>query len=263
MHQEPCRKNVGERICVLDENGTELGECGVKSASLSVLEVVSLMIEGLETFQNPVPRYLRLLHEEEVGRTRIFREGSLERADRQAFFGTNDFCAGEVEFGGLSGVLATRIGHVNHQEVIQVTYDPSRLCFCSLIRFAIEHKLVNTVYYQTNDERIASQIELQKVNSEVLIAKFSGTMRPEVIHSKYALRKTILSFVPLTDLQATRANFLVDKGAFDEAVHLLSPWQGRIMMSAMRCSKKNNGLSLDVPIIRAWERICDLSGYVP
>jgi hypothetical protein len=97
-------------------------------------------------------------------------------------------------------------------------------------------------------------IEFERSNYKADIVEFVGAMQPSV-DPKHALRKTILRFVPLTELQSARANRLCDMGAFNEAVHLLSPRQGQILMRSLQNSKKED--LTDVPIVSAWKSVSD------
>lgn len=214
----------------------------------SLASLCSTMVRGLQVCQCAVPVYLQLLLEEETGRRRGER-----RVDREATFGMLDSQVGEVEFGGLDGVLATRSGHIGRQPVVQVTYDSTKLSYCNLVRYALQQNVADTVYFQSNDEKTGARMELQRVDSGAELVSFLGiTIQPSV-DAKRALRQTMLRFVPLTDLQSTRANRLVHRGVFNEAMRLLSPRQGTILMRSMQAK----GLQevIDVPIGRAWLRL--------
>jgi len=241
-------------VRVVSSDGTDtLGQ--VPESLLSVASVSMLMVKGLTLAQTTIPVYLQLLSEEQNGRQQWQSNG--RRIDRHALFGVSDSTEGEVEFGGLDGVLATRCGHVGRQPVVQLTYDSTRLSFCSLVRFAVQQNLADVVYYQSSDEKIAARMELQRVEattSELVSFLGTTTIQPSV-NAKIGLRQTMLRFVPMTDLQATRANRLAQRGAFNEATRLLSPRQGMILMRSMQAK----GLieAVDVPIKQAWKRLSE------
>jgi hypothetical protein len=209
--------------------------------------VARAMVRALESHRpsRPIPRYLALLLEEEdAGRGEI------------AVLGTDDPVRGEVEFAGLAGVIATRTGTVDRQKVVEVTYDSHRLSFGCVTRFALKRKVGGVVYHRTNDERMAAQVEIGRLGEVAETVPFAGTIQPD-FDPKPALRRTPLRFVPLTGIQATRANRLVHQGRFDEAVHLLSPRQGLILMKTMhKSAQKNPHDVIDVPILPAWISVC-------
>lgn len=217
------------------------------SAVINRRNVARAMVRALEKHRpsRPIPRYLALLlEEEEAGRGEM------------AVLGTDDPVRGEVEFAGLAGVIATRTGTVDHQKVVEVTYDSHRLSFGCVTRFALKRKVSGVVYHRTNDERMAAQVEIGRLGEVAETLPFAGTIQPD-FDPKPALRKTPLRFVPLTGIQATRANRLVHQGRFDEAVHLLSPRQGLILMKTMhKSAQKSPHDVIDVPILPAWISVC-------
>ena len=76
-----------------------------------------------------------------------------------------------------------------------------------------------------------------------------------VYDTKAALRKTEMRYIPLTELQATRANRLIHNGCFNEATHLLSPRQGKILMKAYTNVSKRTIETVNMPIHEAWKGI--------
>jgi hypothetical protein len=166
------------------------------------------------------------LEQEEAGRTYHTLNGVIRITDLLAVFGMSDSLLGEIEFADVEGVLATRAGFISHQAVVQVTYDSSRLSCCSLVRFALQRNLAYTIYYRSNEERVAARIEVERVKEISSIAgHISGTIQP-TLDTKQFLRPTALKFVPLTDLQAMKWNRLIAAGVLNVATHLLSPRQG-------------------------------------
>lgn len=243
---------------VLDSAGAKLVPTLVSAPSvppsrddnaISRRTVARAMVRALESHcpSRPVPRYLCLLLEE---------EGEAGRAEI-AVVGTDDPVRGEVEFAGLEGVVATRTGSVDRQRVVEVTYDPQKLSFGCVTRFALKRKVGGVVYHRTNDERMSAQVEIERLRDVAETKPFAGTIQPD-FDPKPDLRRTPLRFVPLTPIQATRANRLVHLGRFDEAVHLLSPRQGLILMDKMhKSAHKSLHDVIDVPILSAWIGVCD------
>lgn len=249
--------NAGMRcltvVRCLNQNGVDL-VTPIHGDLLCIAKVASAMVEALQAMGLRAPTYLQLLEAEHSGRTCEGPSGVMRRTDRQAVFGMESFTRGEVEFAGLEGVLETLAGYHNHDQVVRVTYDSSRLSYCRLVQYALEHDRVNTLYFQSTEERVVGIIELKLANSKVNLTKLSGKILPSA-DPKHALRTTMLRFVPMTALQATRANRLVEMGAFNEAMHLLSPRQGKILMGSLQNSKRID--ATDVTITVAWKRLVD------
>ena len=218
--------------------------------------VVQAMVEALKLLQQTVPKYLQLLRDEENGQIEVAAFGVRYR-ENCSVFGMDDSAHGEVEFAGLGGVLATKAGYIDRLRVVQVSYDSKLLSFGCLVRHALERQIANIVYYQSNDERIAAQVEIERLHDTAQTKLFSGPIKPD-LDPKAALRKTPLRFVPLTAYQSTRANRFVQLGRFDEAVHLLSPRQGLILMKTMHVSaQKSLHIVVDVPLLPAWLSVCE------
>ena len=241
---------------VLDGSGVDLVK-PVKGKLISVASVASAMIDALAARDLHVPTYLSLLEEEYSGKRLEGPSNCLRRTDRQAVFGTPCSDRSEAEFACLNGVLATRAAYYQGQHVVQVTYDTTRLSYCSLVRRALQRNVARTIFYQSNEERTVGMIELKRLNNRrTELVKLDGPSMNKSVDPKHSLRTTMLRFVPLTELQSTRANRLVSMGAFNEAMHLLSPRQGQILMRAMQNPSLRKEV-VDVPITVAWTRLFD------
>lgn len=230
---------------------------------LTRVAVVQAMCHALATYSNTsVPQYLALVCEEEVGRVDVMRHphAPARKRDCTAYFGVEDAAKSEVQFAALDGVLGTKPGFWQGRRVVQVTYDARKVCFSSLVRHALHADLLDNqgiVFYKTNDQKRSAQVELARIATEATIElkEFEDGQVKADYDPKHALRKTPLRFVPLTDIQSTRANRLVHLGRFNEAMHLLSPQQGVILMQAMRTNGGSNKLFHEVtdrPILPAW-----------
>jgi hypothetical protein len=117
-------------------------------------------------------------------------------------------------------------------------------------------KVGEIIYYRTNDERIAALTEIQHVRES--LTEFLDTLQLDN-DPKRALRQSlVLRFVPLTELQATRANRLAHLGPFNEAMHLLSPRRGSLFMQALKITAQISlRVVVDVPILPAGMSLCD------
>jgi hypothetical protein len=245
--RSPSGKSRRTRVGFFDELGKEIGQ-SLSADMLTRAGIAEAMIATLERCDQPVPKYLLLLYDEERGRIKPGPFGLPVPCYHRAVFGMDDSTLlGEVEFAGLEGVISTRAGFVTRQKVVEVIYDWGRLCFGSVIHYALQRKIGDIIYYQTNDERIAALIEIERVKESSKVTEFLGNIQLDN-DSKRALRRSPLRFFPLTELQATRANRLVHLGRSNEVMHLLSPRQG------LKISLKD---VIDVQILPAWMSLCD------
>jgi len=242
-------------VRLLDDAGLDIVK-PVKDKLLSVASVASAMIEALNACDMQVPTYLALLEEEYSGRRWKDPFYHLQRTDRHAVFGMSCPNRGEVELAGLDGVLATRSCYYQGNHVVQVTYDTTRLSYCSLVHYVLRRDLTSTIFYQSNEERIVGIMERQRLNaSKAELVEFNESTMNKSVDPKHFLRTTMLRFVPLTELQSTRANRLVSLGTFHEAMRLLSPRQGQILMRAIQNPTSMREEVVDVPITTAWKSI--------
>jgi hypothetical protein len=240
----------------LDGAGTPLIPLLSPSEARCRGSVARAMVRALEAAgHRPVPRYLQVVSEEESGRIETAAFGVAE--DRDDDNSDDDPARGEAEFPALSGVISTRSGTVDGRPAVEVSYDGQRLSFGCLVHFALKRKAGRVVYYRTNDERVAAQVEIERLRETASTKQYSGTIQLDC-DPKPALRRTPLRFVPLTAAQASRANRFAHLGRLDEAVHLLSPRQGLILMKTMhKTTQKNLHDVIDVPILPAWVSVCE------
>lgn len=156
----------------------------------SLHQLVSGMRQALEQVGITVPQYLLLLESELKAR---------ETGLSTATFSMYCFWSGESAFGSIPGVVETEPGFQNGQEVVRVQYDPSQI----------------------------SASELEKVTAPKGIKSCqNGSSFRTDREPKYYLAQTPFRAVPMTSLQACRANSLVALGESPNAV--LSPRQRAI-----------------------------------
>lgn len=157
----------------------------------SSLQLVNGMRRALDLTGTTAPRYLELLEEELSA-----REAGLQTAT----FSMYCFWTGEGIFGAIPGVIETEPGYQDGKEVVKVQFDPG----------------------------VTSRSELEKLTQPKSItacAKNDG-FRPDR-EPKYYLAQTGYRLIPMTSLQACRANSLVGKGQSPD--ELLSPRQLKML----------------------------------
>jgi hypothetical protein len=243
----------------LDEHGQDLVE-GIGGDLLCTMLLSVSMVKALQLKNRTIPAYLELLREEETGKQQLLPSGMMRRCDRQGIFGVASLPAAELEFAGLDGVLATRGGKWDDQQLIQVTYDSKRLSYGTLLRFALDRQVADIIYFQSQDESVAAQIEAAHLLQKPQCVKLDQTEEkivPDNSSSKSDLRRTEMRFVPMTELQATKVNRLIHEGLFNKATHLLSPRQGMILMKSYSKVSERRLDAIDVPIGKAWKIISE------
>ena len=266
--------------------------------------LVQTMVTALEQAGVTVPRYLSLLLKEQLGyeqhpsstcnRNNVNSSKSSSTTttttrsrNQTARFGVIDPALAEAELAGLEGILATQVGSLERQKVVEITYDSKVLSYCALVRYALYQNLVNILYHQSNEERMVAMIEVKRLTSSrtftctsqnssgggdddddnnnnnnmtsaaVAVCELEDKPIQKAYDPKHALRQTPMRFVPLTPLQAVRANRLIHFGLFNEAVQLLSPRQGLILMKAMHLkAQKSFHEVVDVEMLLAWNSVC-------
>jgi len=203
--------------------------------------IVSSMVTALRNAGKPVPEYLRLL------------KSGLDMQSHHletATFAMYCFWTGEAELGRLEGVASTRAGYLNGKEVVEVVYDPSVLPYDKLVREAGHRECATTVFSRTaTQQAIASGI----VDDAVLTTK---AIRPDR-EPKYYRSKTLLRFVPMTELQSARVNSAIASGN-DPAVYL-SPGQRRMLeyIKSHPSEEWKNLIGID-ELRRPWDEVVSL-----
>jgi hypothetical protein len=182
----------------------------------SSFQLVNGMRRALELRATPVPHYLELLEEELAA-----REAGLQTAT----FSMYCFWSGEGTFGSLPGVIETEPGYQDGKEVVRVLFDPAT----------------------------TSRAELERLTAPQNIrscAKNEG-FRPDR-EPKYYLAQTDYRFIPMTTLQAARANSLVGQNRSPD--DLLSPRQLEIRRkNAEKPVQNRKNMIGRKDLAKAWE----------
>lgn len=181
-------------------------------------QLVDGMRRALVSAGTVVPRYLELLEEEMKA-----REAGLETAT----FSMYCFWSGEGTFGEIPGVVETAPGFQDGKEVVQVQFNPA----------------------------VVSKADLEKKATPKGIAAcskndgFRSDREP-----KYYLAQSDYKLVPMTSLQACRANSLAGKSISSDAV--LSPRQLELLKKIRGNPKKQwKNMIGRKDMAKAWEEV--------
>lgn len=200
--------------------------------------VVQAMVFALTAARRPIPEYLRLLEEE---------LNSKKTGTETAYLSMYCFWTGEKELGQMPGVIATQPGFMHGHEVVQVEYDPKQIELDQMVKQAESANCADQVYVDGGAQRQA----VKKVKSEDNIrssSKFRLDREP-----KYYLSKSIYRHVPMTALQAARANSLVGQRINPEEV--LSPKQIALVRQIKENSNKAWPDLINVDLVKAWKQV--------
>ncbi|MEM1327853.1 MAG: VPGUxxT family thioredoxin-like (seleno)protein, type 2 [Bacteroidota bacterium] len=157
------------------------------SSNYTPLAVVQSMIHILK---NP-PSYLRILQEELL---------AVAGGTKTTTLSMYCFWSGELNIGAIEGVVATELGFMHGREVVQVEYSPIITDYATIIKTANAAKCADRAFVHDEEEaKTATQfLGKQQVRQK-------GNFRFDK-GRKYYLSKTHYRFVPMTPLQAIRAN---------------------------------------------------------
>ncbi|MCB9276363.1 MAG: thioredoxin family protein [Lewinellaceae bacterium] len=206
------------------------------SGNYSQLGVVQSMVFALEQHGQAVPAYLRLFYEE----LQAERQGTETLTLSMYCFWT-----GEKQLGQLDGVVDTHTGFMNGQEVVQVTYNPGVLSFEAIVKTGRQQHCADRVFTHSETQQKAATALLGKENTAP-----ASTFRPGR-EPKYYLSKTHYRAVPMTPLQAARANALIGQGLPPEKV--LSPRQLALAEAIGRKPESSWDNAIGKDIMQAWQ----------
>ena len=204
----------------------------------SPLGLVKAMTNALTVNGSVVPMYLQLLQEELISNSIGVEE---------ATFGMYCFWSGEKELGSMTGVVSTQPGFMDGREVVTVAYNPEIITFETILSEAKKAKCASHVF--ANDDRQFAKAKKLVHSDQISEAgKFRLDKEP-----KYYLSKTDYQYVPMTALQATKANALIGKQQSPNAV--LSPRQ--VELAQFIAQHKNLAWknAINQPFEKAWEAV--------
>lgn len=202
------------------------------------LGIVQAMIIALKRASTEVPTYLSLLEQELFAR---------QQGMETATFGMYCFWTGEKNLGALEGVIETQPGFMKGREVVQVQYDPSLISYASLVGTAQKAQCASQVYVEDGQqEEIAARL-LGKAKVQPL-SNFRMDNDP-----KYYLSKTLYQYLPMTAIQATKANSMIGQGKKPDEV--LSPRQRGLLQEIQQQIDKKWPTTIGVDLMTAWKKV--------
>jgi len=184
------------------------------------------MTKALKASNQKVPNYLSDL---------AINPKNLEAAT----FAMHCYWVGETRLGSIDGVTKTISGWAGGLEVVQVTYDPNKVAYSTLLQTARSFKCASKVFAHTD-----AQMKIAKAAVGDLAVKFPNDSRKaKLSDQKYQLRnKAAFRNLPLTTFQSTKLNGMVSAGGKVEDV--LSPRQLKLL-ARIQTELKSDSNALD------------------
>ncbi len=192
------------------------------NANYTPYGLVEYMIQALEKIKKPVPEYLSLVAQELKA-----DETTRSKTTLSMFC----FWTGEKELGKLDGVVHTEAGFMNGHEVVNVFYNPEVIGLDEIIQEGQSTQCADEVYVKDAREKSAAQ---KVVGKSRVKASESFKMDRE---PKYYLSRTVYRYLPMSPIQAVKANALV--GQQKDPRHVFSTRQ----LQVLTYIQKNQDLS--------------------
>lgn len=182
------------------------------NANYTPYGLIAYMIEALEKTERTVPEYLSLVAQELKA-----DEATRSKTTLSMFC----FWTGEKELGKLDGVVHTEAGFMNGREVVNVFYNPEVIGLEEIIQRGQSTQCADEVYVQDiHDESVAQKV----VGRSRIKASKSFKLDRE---PKYYLSRTLYKYLPMSPIQAVKANALV--GQQKDPQHIFSTRQLQLL----------------------------------
>lgn len=213
------------RLRFLDAQGHELISAD-RPTALTAAGVLSAMTESLRAAGRPVPPYLGLAAAEYAPPRR-----------QTATFAVTCYWKGEAGMGHLDGVLGTRTGMLNGDEVVEVDFDPASLDYRTLSRKATGMSCFRKAYAHSDEQRAVALTMTTHVAPRT--AEPLDASNQQQFHLSL---EPAYNLLPLTSLQATKLNAALVAGEPPE--RFLSPSQLRLHAKLKRIVESKDKLVL-------------------
>lgn len=209
----------------------------------SAAGLVTNMLQALDYHNQVAPGYLELLGEE----LRAQSKGT-----ETATVAMSCYWSGEGKLGQINGIVGTQAGFMGGKEVVHIEYNPEILTYDNLIEKAQKNQCANHIYTENKSQQIAAK---EVVSSNKVSAKKQFRLAHD---PKYYLSRTHYQYVPMTPLQASRANSLVGNRKSPEAV--LSPEQIALANFIQQHPEKDWTSAIEQDFLTAWHQALTIKG---
>lgn len=208
------------------------------SGNYSVHGVTAAMIEVMKTQKIKIPAYLSLLHDELSA-----RQSGVETT----YLSMYCFWSGEKSIADIDGVIGTQAGFMDGREVVKVDFAPNTVNYEDLVQKAKTKSCASHVY----TENLVQQLAAEKVvGSDHTSEKTAFRIDRE---TKYYLYKSSYKYLPMTSLQAVKANSLIGKGQSPNSV--FSPRQLALLKIIQEYPNAKWKSAINTDLRQAWDAI--------
>ncbi|MBK9270788.1 MAG: thioredoxin family protein [Saprospiraceae bacterium] len=203
------------------------------SANYSAIGLVEKINTALVKTQGKIPLWLKLLEEEMSAES---------QGTNKTYLGMYCFWSGEKYYGSLDGVVATKAGFVEGNEVVEIEFNPSKIKLEKLVEHGHKNGQADKIYGPAFQNKTLSSIPIRPMR------EFSPDKE-----SKYYLYHSLYKYLPLTRLQSTRMNAMLANKQNPELY--LSPRQLQLLDQIKKNPNQYKNNLIDKDIQTAWKSL--------
>lgn len=208
------------------------------SGNYTALGLVDAMVVVMTKQKIKIPEYLNLLQ--------------LELAAEQSGIETTYlsmycFWSGEKKLAEIDGIVKTQAGFMGGREVVKVDFAPDVIAYEDLLKKARTKSCASHVF--SND--LHQQLSAEKILGSQYVSEKSSYKKDK--ETKYYLYKSSFKYLPMTKIQAIKANSLIGKGESPNSV--FSSRQLILLKYIQDHPNLKWESAIDMDIMAAWENI--------
>lgn len=205
------------------------------SGNYSPLGVVEAMTRILKKQKTEIPEYLNLLQSELNAQL---------QGKETAYLSMYCFWSGEKAIADIDGVVETDAGFMGGREIVKVDFNPNEISYEDLLKKAKTKSCATHVYSDNLNQQVKAE---DIVGANQVSGKSKFRLDQE---TKYYLYKSSYRYLPMTRLQALKANSLIGKGKSPN--HLFSSRQLDWLKDIQKSKDQKFPAAINVPIIEAY-----------
>jgi hypothetical protein len=222
----------------------------LEGSRCSVANIARAMRGVLDRKGLKVPKYLKLLEAECNAPADVYSKALTAST---VIFKTKQSAKAEIDFAELKGVVAVECGKLSRSSAVRVTYNPDVIDCKAIFLLADSVMSIESVHWTNVRQMETLRNEFGNLDAPPLLDELGSTSFSRGKDPKHFLRTSLLRYVPLTSLQALRANLAISKNEHELVDELLSPRQLAILEAVE--TRRPRLETVDVEILDAWMRL--------